>query len=406
MMAKLEITYDGILYVKGQTFYVKEKLKEIGFKWDPLLKSWYIKLEENKVDEYIKKLSEFTEVKIVYDVRKYHRFYDFLKSLNLGNLQYKVLKEVNDIVKEMLNGESFWNNGDMYIVFDNGVYYFIREDIAFPEFHAYARHSEISKFKDGSFEEFLKKKYIPAEVAEKMKKEFEERKRKEISIIPVKDKEKELKELVRNMKDKEVYLLDEYNAKFVKNVLGGGSVKIYRGAFLWGDSRYILAVNVLDFKNLEDYNTIYLIRDDSRNLENILSQILGKPIEEGDWEVPSYGDFETADEPLAEVPERIERALKESYSFKTFSYTYSPYVIIERLYDYERGKFDGIVVKGYTALIEDVLKDLGFFKTNGEIIHDYMFDKEDWAKFGKNLGKVVEELKSRIPQSIKVIDHT
>ena len=59
------------------------------------------------------------------------------------------------------------------------------------------------------------------------------------------------------------------------------------------------------------------------------------------------GGFETADVPLAEVPERIERALKESYSFKTFSYTYSPYVIIERLYDYERGKFGGVVVKGF-----------------------------------------------------------
>ena len=46
---------------------------------------------------------------------------------------------------------------------------------------------------------------------------------------------------------------------------------------------------------------------------------------------------------------------------------------------------------------------MGFFKTNGEIIHDYMFDKEDWVKFGKN---VVEELKSRIPQGIKVIDRT
>ena len=92
-MARLEVKYDGMLYVKGQTFYLKEKLKQMGFKWDPLLKSWYIKPEENKVDEYIKKLSEIAEVKIIYDVRKYQRFYDFLKSLNLGNLQYKALKE-------------------------------------------------------------------------------------------------------------------------------------------------------------------------------------------------------------------------------------------------------------------------------------------------------------------------
>jgi len=50
------------IVVKGDTFPVRDKLKTLGLKWDPLYKYWYAWTSEMDFDSLMQRLSEMAEV--------------------------------------------------------------------------------------------------------------------------------------------------------------------------------------------------------------------------------------------------------------------------------------------------------------------------------------------------------
>jgi len=56
---KLEVrikTTNGRVYVLGDTYHIKDKLKSLGYRWDPNVKAWYKSDNVNNVKEELEKL--------------------------------------------------------------------------------------------------------------------------------------------------------------------------------------------------------------------------------------------------------------------------------------------------------------------------------------------------------------
>jgi hypothetical protein len=51
----------GRLWLEGDTYPLRDKLKAMGFRWDPGYRMWY--LDISSIDEILKKLGEYAEVK-------------------------------------------------------------------------------------------------------------------------------------------------------------------------------------------------------------------------------------------------------------------------------------------------------------------------------------------------------
>lgn len=440
MKVKLNVKiYSDEVIVEGQTFYVKEKLKQMGFRWEPKMKFWYIKT--NKGDELLKKFSEFAHVKVVYDYAKEEKFNNLLVRF-FGNLQYLTVQRnevegIEDVLKRLKKittryfelfyyTHSIKTQGELsryypylfynfYIIYDEvkDIYYINRDDKCLHMFDAYVGTAEIEKFlKEIENEElvmeeasrrlegFIKAKYIDVETAEKIKREIEEKKKrikKETSIMSEEEKERQLEELFKKLNDKEAYLIQDYDLSHVSLLYLYDGPFIYRGAYLWkNENKYIITTNVTDRRNAY----IYVVRDNSGKIKEFLDNLLGKPIlpkKEGPQE---FGNGLINN--LSELQKEIEKYLKENYNYKEFNYRIEPYVELDYLFSGEEEEMHiiGVFVRGYTNMIEDILKDLGFFKPKDPKKYGLLLDGTTWIKLNMN---DMSELIKKIPKNIKII---
>ena len=428
----------GFLEISGDTYPIKEKLKELGMKWNPTKKLWYIKTrsdDEDYVDEYIEELSKIANIKFAEDSsiksiskeeesvmakeehKKEEKTEDELDKLFScrANLSFITIKNPSDEimkqVKEWSKVESKYfevyqriGDASYQAIFDSvkNTLYLTRDDSYEPGMD-YVHDPKVIEFLHGlekedlgkeeaskKLEDFIQKNYINVEVAKEMFARLRERKEKikeQISIMPSQERVRQLKELFENLSDGEAYLLPEFDAerkddskKIVEKAEKAECEKrSYKGAFLVKcNSKYILYVRVLNVNSFTLNHEIFMLRDDSFSIEKFLQSLEEKP--------------------LSLIPDEIEKYLRENFNYKEFSYKAEPYIKAELLY-FDDEHIEAVLVDGYTAMIEDILKPFGFRKDKslGESVLIKNVKSEAEAK------KIIEELKKKIPSEIRFI---
>jgi len=437
----LILTYKkGFLYVGGETYPVKDRLKALGFKWDPTNKQWVKKtfngIDDDYVDEYISEIEQFANIVFSKDsainsVNKKQEHKEESKDQNntknltpeivtpkqieklttvlkeiTGNLQFvRVNSDIIEIAKEN------WTNKQskyfqVYEKRDSATYYaikggndegfIIRDDVYDPgadllhdslimKYIETLDKENLSKEEAGKrLESFIQLNYIDVATAKRIISLTEEREKKieeQTSIMPRSQKVEQLGELFKNMKDKEAFLLPEFDTRPLDRFFRQRDVTHFKGVILWKslvEKKYLLILDIVSKSTHVIDNAIYLIRDDSEKIESFLDGL--------------------RDVPFSTVMDEIEKYLKDNFNYREFSYQIKPFVKIETLYNdayLEDGEeiVEGVVIDGYTDSLAEELKRLGFRRDN--YISDKAWVKDVHSK--EEAEKVIEELKKRIP---------
>ena len=449
----LILTYKkGYLYAKGDTYYVKENLKMLGFRWDPIEKRWYIKttdIDNDYVDKYIKEIKKFAEIKFSSDseiigdtktiktkekdkvvepknevinteeTKKNNPLEDILKDF-YGNLYFASFQNNNEIEENIKNHwtkkESrffsvFEKRGErtFYAIFDTikNMTYILRDDTYEPGLDL-IHESKIENFlqtlNNGNLdkeeaskrlEEFIHQNYMPVSTAKEIFEKAKERKKKieeQTSMIPRKERIKQLSELFKTLNDKDAYLLPELEvfesrleikepvSMIIERAVGKHETQSYKGIILWKvGTKYVLFIRVLNKDTFVMDSSIYMLRDDSQKIEEFLKGLDNKQ--------------------FSVIADEVEKYLKENFNYKEFNYKIDPYIEIEILYNEEyimdggEEKIDAIIVTGYTDLVQDILRELGFRKDRDE----------EWIKYLRTKSpSEAEEVKKELVEKLSI----
>ena len=446
-------TRTGRLEVSGDTYKLKDRLKEIGLRWDPAQRVWYAHTkseDDDYVDEYIAKLSEIADVefaedsdvknvetakknaeerkrvynealemtkeekeKKVEEQKKEEDVFDKLFSCRV-NLSFITVQEPSD---EIARRVKVWSKVDskyfdvyknlgihsFHAVFDNvkNTLYLLRDDnyepgmdyIHDPQITVFLRELEkenLSKEEASKrLEDFIQQNYIAVDVAKELFKKLQERKEKIEKQLSIIPNDERVKQL------KELFNnLSDKEAYLLPEFQAERE-----------DDSWRIVWKVTQECERTFYKGTFLMKCNNKYV--LFVQVLNINTFRLDHAIYMFRDDSNkveeflkslAEKPFSSIAEEVEKYLRQNFNYKEFNYEIKPYVAITTLYDGDEDELfiEGVLVDGYTDLIKDILRAQGFRK--------YIGDKA-WVKNARSESearKIIEELKKKIPPEISI----